>query len=124
EHRLEIETRAANDLEYVGGGGLLLQRFAELVEQPRILDGNDGLVGEILNQVDLLVGERADLLAVDSDRAHQRVVLDHWYHEEWPDAAEFNARNCQWVAVKIALICTIVGNMDCLAGLDDTADRS
>ena len=25
QHRLEIEGRAANDLEYVGGGGLLLE---------------------------------------------------------------------------------------------------
>ena len=29
EHRLQIERRAADDLEHVGGGGLLLQRFAE-----------------------------------------------------------------------------------------------
>ena len=28
EHRLQIEGRAADDLEHVGGGGLLLQRFA------------------------------------------------------------------------------------------------
>ena len=38
-----------------GGRGLLLQRFgeivgalAQLVEQPRILDGDDGLSGEVL----------------------------------------------------------------------------
>ena len=44
EHRLQIEGRAADDLEHVGGGGLLLQRFAQLVEQARILDGDDGLL--------------------------------------------------------------------------------
>ena len=27
EHRLQIEGRAADDLEHVGGGGLLLQRL-------------------------------------------------------------------------------------------------
>ena len=47
EHRLQIEGRAADDLEHVGGGGLLLQRFAQLVEQPRVLDGDDGLGGEV-----------------------------------------------------------------------------
>src|SRR5262249_55032290 len=31
EHGLQIEGRAADDLEHVGGGGLLLQRFAEIV---------------------------------------------------------------------------------------------
>ena len=48
EHRLQIEGRAADDLEHVGGGGLLLQRLAQLVEQPRVLDGDDGLAGEVL----------------------------------------------------------------------------
>ena len=32
-------------------------RFAQLVEQPRVLDGDDGLSGEVLHQLDLLVGE-------------------------------------------------------------------
>ena len=43
EHGLQIERRAADDLEHVGGGGLLLQGFAQLVEQARVLDGDDGL---------------------------------------------------------------------------------
>ena len=34
------------------------------LEQPRVLDGDDGLGGEVLNQLDLLVGERPHLLAV------------------------------------------------------------
>jgi len=33
EHGLQIEGRAADDLEHVGGRGLLLQRFAQLFEQ-------------------------------------------------------------------------------------------
>ena len=64
EHRLQVERRSADDLEHVGGGGLLLQQLAQFVEQPRILDGDDGLRGEILHQFDLLVGERAHLLTV------------------------------------------------------------
>ena len=31
QHGLQIEGRAADDLEHVGGGGLLLKRFAQLV---------------------------------------------------------------------------------------------
>ena len=65
EHRLQIEGRAADDLEHVGGGGLLLERFAQLVEQARVLDGDDGLVGEVRHQLDLLVGERAHLLPIE-----------------------------------------------------------
>ena len=58
EYGLQIERRTADDLEHVGGGGLLLQGFAQLVEQPRVLDGDDGLGGESSYQFDLLVGER------------------------------------------------------------------
>src|SRR5204862_1476538 len=69
EHGLQIEGRAADDLEHVGGGGLLLQRLAKLAEQPRVLDGDDGLRGEALHQLNLLVRERAHLLTVDADYA-------------------------------------------------------
>ena len=51
--------------------------FAQLVEQTRILDGDDGLRGEVLDQLDLLVGERADFLAIDVDAADQFVVFEH-----------------------------------------------
>ena len=61
-----------DDAQHLGGRGLLLQRLSEIVralaqfvEQPRVLDGDDGLGGEVLHQLDLLVGEGADLLAVD-----------------------------------------------------------
>ena len=69
EHGLQLARRAADDLEHLRRRGLLLQRFAEivgalaqLVEQPGVLDGDDGLGGEVLHQLDLLVGEGAHLL--------------------------------------------------------------
>ena len=65
EHRLQIEGRTADRLEHIGRRRLLLQRFAEfrrarlhLVEQADILDGDHGLVGEGLDQLDLLFSER------------------------------------------------------------------
>ena len=61
--------RAADDLEHVGGRGLLLQRFTQLVKQSRVLDRDDGLACEVLDQLDLLVGERSNLLAKDIDDA-------------------------------------------------------
>ena len=39
--------------------------YAQFVEQPRILDGDDRLGGKVLDQFDLLVAERANLLPVD-----------------------------------------------------------
>ena len=65
QHGLQIERRAADDLQHIGGGRLLLQRFAQIlgaglhfVEQADIFDGDDGLVGEVLDQLDLARAER------------------------------------------------------------------
>ena len=49
EHRGEVAGRAVDDLQYLGSGGLLLQRLARLVDQPRIFHRNHSLRGEVLN---------------------------------------------------------------------------
>ena len=74
EHRLGIGHRAADRSQNFPGRGLMLQRLgevvgalAQLVEQARILDGDDRLRGEVRYQLDLLVGERPDLMAVDAE---------------------------------------------------------
>ena len=46
-------------------------RFAQFVEQTRVLDGDDGLGGKVLNQFDLLVRKRAYLATPYRDNAHQ-----------------------------------------------------
>ena len=46
---------------------LLLERLFRLIEQTRILDGDDGLTGEVLHQFDLFIGERSNFLTVDND---------------------------------------------------------
>ena len=48
---------------------------AQLVEQAGVLDGDHGLAGEVRDQLDLLVGERPDLLAIDGDGADQLLSL-------------------------------------------------
>jgi hypothetical protein len=54
EHGLKVTGRAGDDAQYVRGGRLLLERIAQLVEQARILDGDDRLVGEGSDQRDLV----------------------------------------------------------------------
>jgi hypothetical protein len=80
---LQLGGRAANDVEDFAGGGLVFERFRELpcafgelarprlhlVEQPRILDGNHGLVGEGLEEVDLPIRERPRLPAHDANHS-------------------------------------------------------
>src|SRR5215469_3846036 len=61
EYRLQITRRSADNLQYLRSGRLLLQRLPKFIEQPRVLDRENGLGGEVLDQLDLLVGERAHL---------------------------------------------------------------
>ena len=70
--------------------GRALSQFAE---QPRILDGDDRLGGEILHQLNLLVGKRPDFLAVDGDSPHQCAILDHGHINRGPRTAEPGRRS-------------------------------
>ena len=72
EDRLQIERRAADDVQHIARRGLILERLRQLararlhlLEQPRVLDGDHGLVGEGLQQLDLLVGERLHFVATE-----------------------------------------------------------
>ena len=66
------------------GRGLLLQRLCEIIgalaqfiKQPRVLDGDDGLGGEVRDKLDLLLSERTDFLAVDGDETDQNIFPEH-----------------------------------------------
>src|SRR3954471_5564388 len=78
EYRLGVPHRAADRSENFRRGGLVFQRFrqivgtlAQLVEQPRVLDCDHGLRGEVLDQLDLLFVEWTNFLAVNRNRARQ-----------------------------------------------------
>ena len=95
--RLKLTGRRTDDLKDLRGRGLLLQGFAEivralaqLVEQSRVLDGDDSLRGEIADQLDLLLSKRAYLLAVDADGANQFLFLEHWNHKESSDPTKLD----------------------------------
>src|SRR5262245_12626652 len=71
EDSLEVKRGPTDDLEHVGGSGLLLKGFTQLIEQPRVLNGDDRLIGECFGKFDLLVGERA------YDRTKQHNYANH-----------------------------------------------
>jgi hypothetical protein len=76
EHRLQIERRPADYLQYIGSRSLLLQRFPQFVQQPRVLDGDDGLGGEVGQQIDMLPLERADFRSANYDGANRLALSD------------------------------------------------
>ena len=99
-------------------------RFAQFVEQARVLDGDDGLRGEILQQFDLLIGERAHLLAVNSDRADQLVVLEHRYDKKSPKSAETDGGNEKRFPLDVGRFLFDVGDMNSLLCLLQRALRA
>src|SRR5262245_37269310 len=94
EDRLDVRGRARDHAQNVARRRLLLQRLgeivgalAQLVEQPRVLDSDDGLVGEAGNQGDLLIGERANFRTVDDEGSDQLALLAHWHSDKRSRAA-------------------------------------
>src|SRR2546421_84580 len=88
EYGLQVEGRTTDQFEHVGSGDLLLQRFAQLigavpqlVQQPGVLDCDDGLGSEARHQRDLLVSEGPNLLSIDGDCAEQLTLLEHRHNE-------------------------------------------
>src|SRR5215470_7184651 len=124
EHHLKVESRAAYDLEHVGGRGLLLKGFAQLVQQPGVLDGNDGLGGEVFYQFDLLVGERPHLLAIESDHTNQLVILQHRHTKYSSEFAEFNRGDRRWMTVEVGLLLLDVSDVRDLFGGRGATNRS
>ena len=120
EHRLQLARRTADDVENLGGRGLLLQRLAQLVEEPGVLDGDDRLGGEVLDQLDLLVGKRTYLLAIDVDRADQLVLLEHGDDEESADSAPFRPSDHERITIYIGFQVSDVVNVRGLFRADDS----
>src|SRR5262249_56213492 len=68
--------------EHLGGGRLLLKRFAQLVEQPRLLERDHGLIGKGLEQSNLSLREELGLSAAECDRAN-RDTFSHQRHAKY-----------------------------------------
>src|SRR5262249_29014319 len=93
EDRLEVERGPADHLEQLAGRRLLLERdsqFAvarlQLLEETDVFDSDHGLVGEGLEEADLLVGERAHLESPDEDRSDGRLLAQQGHGHDGPDA--------------------------------------
>jgi len=59
----------------------LLERLPQLIQQPRILDGDHGLRGERRRQFDFAVAERIDAAAAEPDHDH-RLAIAHQRHAD------------------------------------------
>ncbi len=116
DHRLEdrrqIARGAVDDLQNVRSRSLLLQCLARLGQQPRVFDRDDSLHREILQQRDLLVGERPDFLAIDRQTAEQSIFLKQRHNEKGTRAAELDRSDAQPVARPVGVGGPDIGNVD------------
>src|SRR5258705_13288686 len=121
---LQIERRAADDLQHIGGRGLLLKRFAQFFQQSRILDGDYGLVGEVSDEFDLLYSKRLDLLAVNRDCADQLVSLQHRHDEICPGPSKIGYCNNGRIALQIGRQGPNIFDVDHLVGSGNGAEAA
>ena len=75
QHRLNIRRRAGDDTQDFTRRRLLLQRLLEFLEQPHVLDGDHGLVGEGFKELDLRRGEGAHLDATCGQHSNEFPLL-------------------------------------------------
>src|SRR5262245_42199574 len=125
EYRLQVESRPADDLEHISGGGLLLQRFAQIAiarlqlsKQAHVLDRDNGLIGERPQQINLTIREGAWCPTGNRDNADGAALVDHRHTNDssQPDPAiRFSHRWFQLLGVDVR-------NMD-NRGIDKRARR-
>jgi hypothetical protein len=127
EDRLQIGRGRAYNPEHVRRSRLPLQALRKIacalpqfIEQPRVLDGNDGLGGEALEKLDFPVVESSYLLPVVDYCPNYFTVFEHRHHKERSHAADLRKSNNVLVGWVGSHILPYVSNLDDLFGLSRT----
>src|SRR5690349_18498225 len=109
--------------EIVEGLRQLLGTDAQVVDQTGVLDGDHGLVGEILDELNLLAVKGSHLLAIDHDCAYKLVVLEHGYSKQGACPQDLDRGGSQCALLDATVLGLDIGDMDHLFGSDDPAER-
>src|SRR5262245_14435160 len=112
ENRLKVSCRGTNNPEHISRCGLLLERFAQFVEQPRVLDCDDGLRCEGFEQFDLLVRERTNFHSAYQDRPNRYAFAQQWRCKRGPMAVAFRVLTA---FREFGVFCGKVMNVNCAA---------
>src|SRR5215468_4485478 len=125
KHPLQIEGRPADDLQDVGGGRLLFQSLCQLarprlhlLEQPRVLDSDDGLVCKDRHQLDLSRREGRNPRAIQREQAHRPAIA----HERYAQHAA-RARDAREVTVGVRGVFHRIRDVHRPAFRDRAADK-
>ena len=113
EHGVKFAGKRTDDLQHFRGGCLLLQclrevgcalgkvsgSLAQFVEQPRILDGDDRLGGEVLTNAICLSVKGRTSWRYRENAPISSVLLQHRHDQKGPYTAEFDGADKCRVAV-------------------------
>ena len=100
------------------------KQFAQLVEQPSVLDGDDGLGSEVRDQRDLLVGKRTDFLAENGERTDQFVLFEHRDNDNCPHTPKFNRCYVFRALLNVPRLCRKVGEVNHRLGRQEATKRA
>src|SRR6516164_2440086 len=78
EYGLQLTWRRADDAQHICRRCLLLERLPQLIEQPRVLDGDDGLIGKTLHQFKLMLLKRSNLATIDDHDPDCLALTRQW----------------------------------------------
>ena len=108
EHRLDLGRRGRDDPEDLADRGLPFEGILRLGDKARVLDRDRRLIGEGPHEIDLVRGERTDLLSGQRQHAHHLVVM-HKRHAQTRAHAEREG----FLAVSLGLaVRSCVANME------------
>src|SRR5260221_12428836 len=107
-------------MQTLGGGCLLVERLVGLSNDLRILHRDDRLSREILQQRDLLVGERADFPAVDANLAEDLIVLSKRDGQQGSHAGQFDGATQRWPSGKVDRVLLDIGEIDNVCTINDS----
>src|SRR5215467_8906572 len=93
----EVAGRGIDDLQYLGGRGLLLQSLARLGQQPCVLHRNDRLRREVLHQCNLFVGKWANFSTKNREVTDENAVLPQRYREVGSCPSKLDSGAPHWI---------------------------
>ena len=115
EHRLQIECRAADDLEHVGGGGLLLQSDcwrSSLSSRVFSMAMTAWAAKFLTSSICLSVKGRTSWRYSD-ERTDQFILLQHRDGQKCPYAPKLDGCNVCWIALfNVGRVCSKIGDVN------------
>jgi hypothetical protein len=86
--------------------------LTQFVQQPRILDGDNGLSGEVRGQCDLPFGEGTNFLTDNRDNSNKLLIFEHWHPCDCTNATKLDCFDRSGMTLKIRFCRRQIGDLN------------